>query len=127
MDSTANITRQQHIQTTVPNHYESNIHHTPKIEHEQENSTQNIQKGAKNDSSKINSEKDVQDLVAQLNKAIQPMNTDINFGVDSQDVFYVSVIDTKTDRMIRRFPAEQAESLLPKMQEVSGTLFDAKG
>jgi flagellar protein FlaG len=29
--------------------------------------------------------------------------------------------------MIRRFPAEQAADFLPKMQEVTGILFDSKG
>jgi uncharacterized FlaG/YvyC family protein len=29
--------------------------------------------------------------------------------------------------MLRRFPIEQAEQLLPKMQEVNGLLFDQKG
>jgi flagellar protein FlaG len=55
------------------------------------------------------------------------MSTNLRFGVDMQDVFYVSVIDAETSKMIRRFPAEQAEQLLPKMQEVSGILFDSKG
>jgi uncharacterized FlaG/YvyC family protein len=29
--------------------------------------------------------------------------------------------------MIRRFPAEEAQKILPKMQEVKGVLFDSKG
>jgi len=29
--------------------------------------------------------------------------------------------------MIRRFPAEQAQDFLVKMQEVTGILFDSKG
>ncbi|SMP88592.1 FlaG protein, partial [Epsilonproteobacteria bacterium SCGC AD-308-P11] len=32
-----------------------------------------------------------------------------------------------TSKIIRRFPAEQAQSFLPKMQEVTGILFDSKG
>ncbi|MBU0721260.1 flagellar protein FlaG [bacterium] len=78
-------------------------------------------------SQKINSKEQVQDLVDQLNKAMAPMNTNIKFGVDSQDIFYVSVIESETSKMIRRFPAEQAADFLPKMQEVTGMLFDSKG
>ena len=76
---------------------------------------------------KINSKEQVQELVDQLNKAMSPMNTNLKFGVDSQDVFYVSVIESETQKMIRRFPAEKAAEFLPKMQEVTGILFDSKG
>lgn len=77
--------------------------------------------------SKVTTEKDVQDLVKQLNDAMSPMSTNIKFGVDSHDVFFVSVVDSESGKMIRRFPAEQAESFLPKMKEVTGILFDSKG
>ncbi|MDA7817719.1 flagellar protein FlaG [Sulfurimonas sp.] len=76
---------------------------------------------------KINSKEQVKELVDQLNKAMAPMNTNVKFGVDSQDVFFVSVIESETSKMIRRFPAEQAADFLPKMQEVTGMLFDTKG
>jgi len=75
----------------------------------------------------VDTKEQVQNLVDDLNKAIEPMNTSIKFGVDENDVFYVSVIDQKTDQMIRRFPAEKAADFLPKMQEVTGLLFDSKG
>ena len=55
------------------------------------------------------------------------MNTNLKFGVDSQDIFFVSLIEEQTSKMIRRFPAEQAQDFLPKMQEVTGMLFDSKG
>ncbi|SMP87437.1 flagellar protein FlaG [Epsilonproteobacteria bacterium SCGC AD-308-O04] len=83
-----------------------------------------IQKEA---TTKIDSKAQVEDLVKQLNDAMAPMNTNIRFGVDSQDIFYVSVIESETSKIIRRFPAEQAQSFLPKMQEVTGILFDSKG
>jgi len=58
---------------------------------------------------------------------MSPISTNLKFGVDSQDVFFVSVRESESDRLIRRFPAEQAHAFLPKMQEVSGILFDTKG
>lgn len=76
---------------------------------------------------KVDSKKEVESLVEQLNDAIAPMSTNIKFGVDRDDIFYVSVIESETDRMIRRFPAEKAASFLSKMQEVTGILFDSKG
>ena len=66
-------------------------------------------------------------LVKELNDAMAPISTNIKFGVDRDDIFYVSVIEAETSKMIRRFPAEQARDFLPKMQEVTGILFDSKG
>ena len=77
---------------------------------------------------KISSKEEVQDIVNQLNDALAPMNTSLKFGFDnSSDVFYVSVLESETSKLIRRFPAEQAAEFLPKMQEVTGMLFDLKG
>ncbi len=125
MDGIANITRQQQSQIS------SNETSVKMAEQVQNTTAQDVQKEitqeSENSETKIQTAKDVQDLVKKLNTALSPMSTDVKFGVDSQDIFYVAVVDSKSDRMIRRFPAEQAQSLLPKMQEVTGVLFDHKG
>lgn len=90
------------------------------------NLVEDIQDASK-PSEKINSKAQMDNLVDDLNKAMAPMNTNLRFGVDTDDIFYVSVIESETSKMIRRFPAEQAADFLPKMQEVTGMLFDAKG
>lgn len=78
--------------------------------------------------SKISSQKEVDTLIDQLNKSLDPFNTFLRFGFDnSSKDFYVSVIDTQHNQVLRRFPLEQAEQLLPKMQEVTGMLFDTIG
>jgi len=89
-------------------------------------------KAAQNDtaqkSSKVQSQEDMAKLIDQLNQSLNPFNTTLRFGFDNtSDDFYVSVVETKSNRMLRRFPVEQAEQLLPKMQEVNGLLFDQKG
>jgi flagellar protein FlaG len=78
--------------------------------------------------SKVSSQKEMEHLVEQLNKSLDPFSTALRFGFDdtSKD-FYVSVIDTQRNAVLRRFPLEQAEQLLPKMKEVTGILFDIKG
>jgi flagellar protein FlaG len=81
----------------------------------------------KNNGTKIKSESDVKDLVSQLNKALLPISTDIEFGVDKDDVFYVSIYEKETNKFISRFPAEKAEGFLPKIEEVVGMIFDTKG
>lgn len=88
---------------------------------------QQMQKEDADPSKKIKSENDVSDLVKKMNDALSPFNTSIKFGVDKQDTFYVSVIDTQSEKMLRRFPAEQASDFLPKMQELTGIIFDTKG
>lgn len=78
--------------------------------------------------SKTDSQKEMDRLIEQLNRSLDPFNTTLRFGFDnSSKDFYVSVIDTKTNHMLRRFPVEQAQLLLPKIQEVNGLLFDQKG
>lgn len=92
----------------------------------------NQDKMAQNDTdqktSKVQSQEQMDKLIDQLNQSLNPFNTTLRFGFDnSSDDFYVSVVETKSNRMLRRFPVEQAEQLLPKMQEVNGLLFDQKG
>ncbi len=70
-------------------------------------------------------EKEMEQLVLELNRSLNPFNTSLRFGFDnSSEDFYVSVIDTKTNDMVRRFPVEEAQYLLPKIQEINGLLFD---
>jgi flagellar protein FlaG len=77
---------------------------------------------------KVDSQQDMEDLVKELNRALNPFNTSLRFGFDnSSEDFFVSVIESQTNRMIRRFPAEKAAQFLPKIQEVNGFLFDEKG
>jgi len=76
----------------------------------------------------LTKESEVQNLVDTLNKSLNPFSTSIRFGFDNQDsVFFVSVIDSNTNDIIRRFPAEQAQSLVAKMNEIVGIIFDEKG
>jgi len=131
MDGIANVARQQQSQVSVTETQGRVAEQTQQVAQVQKPSTQDVVKEmaqeAENHGTKINSKADVQDLVKKLNTALAPMNTNLKFGVDSQDVFFVSVVDTKSNQVIRRFPAEQAQEFLPKMQEVSGVLFDHKG
>lgn len=127
MDGIANVARQQ--QSQMGSHEMKTAQaERPQIEQpKQVNVVKQMQDNNSNTSQKINSKEQMQDLVEQLNKALAPMSTSLKFGVDMQDIFYVSVVDTESNKMIRRFPAEDAVDFLPKMQEVTGILFDSKG
>lgn len=126
MDAITNVASQQQTQVTSS---ESQGRETQQVQQTQapkENIVKDIQDASKN-TTKINSKEQVENLVAELNNAMAPMNTNLKFGVDTDDIFYVSVVESETSKMIRRFPAEKAADFLPKMQEVSGILFDTKG
>ena len=131
MDGIANVARQQQSQVNVTETQGRVAEQAQQVTQVQKPSTQDVAKEmaqeAEHHGTKINSKADVENLVKKLNNALAPMSTDLKFGVDSQDIFYVSVIESKSNKMIRRFPAEQAQDFLPKMQEVTGVLFDHKG
>jgi len=131
MDGIANVAKQQAQSQAQVSSQETQgrvaqVQQTQKVDVVKE-----IQKEVKQEATsqprKINTKEQMQNLVDQLNKAMSPMNTNLKFGVDSQDIFYVSVIESETSKIIRRFPAEQAADFLPKMQEVTGMLFDSRG
>jgi flagellar protein FlaG len=127
MDGIANVAKQQQSQMVTQ---EAQGRASQSVQQQAQQPKQvdvvkEIQKEAT--STKIDSKEQVQDLVKELNDAMAPISTNIKFGVDRDDIFYVSVIEAETSKMIRRFPAEQARDFLPKMQEVTGILFDSKG
>jgi len=131
MDGIANVARQQQSQVS-PSETQGRVaeqaQQVAQVQKQSVNDTvKEIAQKAENHGTKIKTAENVQDLVKKLNSALAPMSTDLKFGVDSQDIFYVSVIESKSNKMIRRFPAAQAQDLLPKMQEVTGVLFDHKG
>jgi len=131
MDGIANVAKQQQTQVSPSETQGRVAEQAQQVAQVQKMSTQDVAKDmtqeVKNNDTNITSEQDVQDLVKKLNQALLPMNTDLKFGVDSQDVFYVSVVESQTNKVIRRFPAEQAQEFLPKMQAVTGILFDNRG
>jgi len=123
MDALTNITA-QNIEK------ESSTINLQKKDTQEVSQTDVLQK-IEDDDSKIdftlNSKEQMDELITELNNAVEPMSTNVKFGVDADDIFFVAVMDTETNQMIRRFPAEKAVSFLSKMQEVSGMLFDSKG
>ncbi len=128
MDGIANVAKMQQSQVkSQESEVRVAVAHQQVQQPRQVDVVKEMQNENSSSSKKINSKEQVQDLVEQLNKALAPMSTNIKFGVDSQDIFFVSVIESETSKMIRRFPAEQAADFLPKMREVTGILFDSKG
>ena len=122
MDGLQNIARQQVTQMSNPAAQGRESEHARQVA-----ATHQIRQENMDSAKKTASEDEVNDLVKRMNDALNPFNTSIKFGVDKQDTFYVSVIDTKSEKMLRRFPIEQAVSFLPKIKELTGIIFDTKG
>ncbi len=134
MDGIANVARQQQsqvgsaeIQGRKQEQQSQQVQNTAQTRTKQSDTIKDVQNSSANNSKKLDTKKSVEDLVKHLNDALSPLHTNVKFGVDRDDIFYVAAIDAKTNTMIRRYPAEQAQDFLPKMQEVSGILFDSKG
>jgi len=124
MDGLTNVVNQQQAQTTSISSQEQESEKVQETQPTKRDLIKESQEESKNP--KINSKEDVENLVKELNDAMSPMETNLKFGVDKNDIYFVSVIDQKTNDIIRRFPAEKAMDFLPKMQEISGMLFDSK-
>jgi len=71
---------------------------------------------------------ELQKVVKELNEAMNPLNTDLEFKFnDKVDELTVLVVDKKNDKVIREFPPKDALKLMEKMRELVGMLFDKKG
>jgi len=129
MDGIANVAKQQQTQMDSQSIQEKSVQSNQRAQNtpKQADIVKQMQESTLDSKKEINSEDQVKKLIEELNDALSPFNTNIKFGVDNQDIFYVAVIEAKTNKMIRRFPAEEAQRILPKMQEVKGVLFDSKG
>lgn len=123
--------KMQQSQTAVQKSASTELQGTQSVQQMQKaqiNQDKIAQSSNEEKTSKVDSQEQMDKLIDQLNRSLDPFNTSLRFGFDnSSEDFYVSVIETKSNRMLRRFPVEQAEQLLPKMQEVNGLLFDQKG
>ncbi|WP_295052759.1 flagellar protein FlaG [Sulfuricurvum sp.] len=119
--------KMQQSQTIAPKQ-NVDVQSVQQMQKAQINQDKIAQSDSEQKTTKVQSQDQMDKLIDQLNQSLNPFNTTLKFGFDnSSDDFYVSVVETKSNRMLRRFPIEQAEALLPKMQEVNGLIFDQKG
>ena len=141
MEITNKITNmQQAIHTNTENNNQAKLTQTNEVEIDKlevkKSNQLNIDKQTGEDD-KVSNEKEIKEkeikkqikeIVEQLNKEMNILNTTIRFGFDDKiDEMYVTVIDTKDDRVIRQIPSEEAMRLAKKMRELIGILFDEKG
>lgn len=71
------------------------------------------------------SEKDVQNIVNDINSTLQTLHTELSFSVDKEtSKMVLKVINTKTHEVIRQIPAEDALRLSSRISKLLGTLVD---
>ena len=116
----------RNIQSTTYDKQVDNIKHNN--EHMSHKKTEEIQKDIIEKKSKDEIKKELQRVVAELNEAMNPLNTDLEFKYNAKvEELTVQVIDKKNNRVIREFPPKEALRLMEKMRELVGMLFDKKG
>lgn len=68
------------------------------------------------------------EIVEDLNHSLNQLNTTLRFSVDNQsNVFYVAIIDTKTNEMLRRFPLEELPNSTTINHKGSGVFLNTQG
>ena len=69
----------------------------------------------------------IESMVEVLNDFLEPVNTSIKFVLhDKLDRYYVKVIDSKTDEVVREIPPEQMLDMYAAMAEFMGLIVDKK-
>ena len=119
MDAISNVNQQVNV-TSMQQQETSSSEATTTVQTQKAPTISTNEGVEENSQRKITSTEEVQDVVNKLNDAISPLNTDLKFGVDNDDVFFVSVIESKTNKMIRRFPVEDAVVFYRKWKKYLG-------
>lgn len=77
------------------------------------------------DKDKDKVKKQLIEVTEKLNKEMSGLNTSLKFQFNNDiEALSVSVIDTNTNKELRKFPSDEAIELYKKMRELVGMLFD---
>jgi len=69
----------------------------------------------------------VTDKVAAMNEFLEPTETNVKFQLHEKlEVYYVQVIDTKTDEVLREIPNRKFLDMYASMDEIAGMMIDEK-
>ncbi len=66
-------------------------------------------------------------LTERLNVEMNPLNLSVRFGYnDKIGEMFVSVFEKDSNKLLRKFPTDEAIDLMAKMREINGIIFDKK-
>ncbi len=69
----------------------------------------------------------LEDKIAIVNEMLEPAATNVKFQLHEQlEVYYVQVIDTKTDEVLREIPNRKFLDMYASMAELAGIIIDEK-
>ncbi|GAA5415649.1 hypothetical protein Pryu01_00680 [Paraliobacillus ryukyuensis] len=76
---------------------------------------------------KFRDKKQVEGMVEALNEFLEPTHTSIKFKVhDKLDKYYVTVVDSDTDELIKEIPPKKLLDVYAAMAEFMGFIVDEK-
>jgi flagellar protein FlaG len=82
----------------------------------------------RNQNEKKVDEKSLNEAIQKLNKQMEELNTNIQFGFnDKISLLYVDVKERDSGKLIRKIPSEEMMKLEEHMKEIIGVIFDKKG
>ncbi|TWT04484.1 flagellar protein FlaG [Planococcus sp. CPCC 101016] len=69
----------------------------------------------------------ISDKVEDMNKFLEPSSTNVKFQLHEKlEVYYVQVIDSKTDEVLREIPNKKFLDMYASMAELAGLIVDEK-
>lgn len=75
----------------------------------------------------IPNQKEVNAAISTLNELMEPSRTNLKFELhDKLEKYYVSVVDTNTDEVIKEIPPKKMLDMYVEMAEFMGILIDEK-
>lgn len=96
----------------------------------QSSSASSIQKQAdelKKEREQKDLKRELMKLTEDLNREMDPLNINVRFGFEDKiGEMSVSVYEKDSNKLIRKFPSDEAIALMIKMREIIGIIFDKK-
>ena len=69
----------------------------------------------------------ISDKVEGMNEFLEPTSTNVKFQLHEKlEVYYVQVVDTKTDEVLREIPNKKFLDMYASMAELAGLIVDEK-
>jgi len=82
-----------------------------------------VGKESESDSTDALSNEELKEMIDRINEKLNGLNREVQFKMDDKvDVRYISVVDTKTEKVIREFPPEEIRSLMGRLREFSDSM-----
>jgi len=82
-----------------------------------------VGKTSESDSKDTLNNEELKEMIDRINEKLNGLNREVQFKMDDKvDVRYISVVDTKTEEVIREFPPEEIRSLMGRLREFSDSM-----